>query len=108
MPRRAVTIALAAAVLLTAGCPSGHDTHREPLLYDCEDDKQFGVIFDSDRETVDVVLDKEDLLLARVMSASGTRYTDGRVTLFTKGHEARIEIDGVSAYEGCHAAPPKD
>jgi membrane-bound inhibitor of C-type lysozyme len=45
--------------------------------------------------------------LKQALSACGVRYTDGRITLWTKGRGAFIERDGIVTHMDCSAVPVK-
>lgn len=48
-----------------------------------------------------VQLSNETLTLAQIPSGSGARYSDGTTTLYTKGEEAFIEVNGETTYAEC-------
>jgi membrane-bound inhibitor of C-type lysozyme len=43
--------------------------------------------------------------LHRVSSASGTKYSDGNVTLWIKGQAASVDIDGQAEFKNCSVKP---
>ena len=69
--------------------------------YLCEDGKRFTLEFDSKEDCVLLILDGKPIKLPRVISASGSRYSDGKTTVWLKGDEAIIEIDGKIIMKNC-------
>ncbi len=73
--------------------------------YTCPDNIQFDVHFlpmpaKAPGHALILMADKPPLMLPRVVSASGAKYSDGYTTLWTKGPEAMIESGSVNA-KGC-------
>jgi membrane-bound inhibitor of C-type lysozyme len=67
--------------------------------YQCSGGQSFDVEYSLELATV--ILESETLRLAQTLSASGARYSDGTVTLYTKGEEAFIELGDQIIYEDC-------
>jgi putative lipoprotein len=89
-------------MLLAACASSGSHPQTEAApantyLYTCE-----GLTFTAsfDREKATVFLEGRTLELPHVPSASGAKYSDGTNTVWSKGNDAIVEIDGKS-YQGC-------
>jgi membrane-bound inhibitor of C-type lysozyme len=53
---------------------------------------------------VELVLADRTLVLPQVAAASGARYQEGRAAFWSKGNEARIEVEG-KVYPGCIRRP---
>jgi membrane-bound inhibitor of C-type lysozyme len=70
-------------------------------LYQCSDNRSFTARYLP--ESAELVLDGHSLTLPQIRAASGARYSDGETTLFIKGNEAYIEVNGETVYEGCLA-----
>ena len=71
------------------------------LIYQCEGGGTFMVEFAPRGESVLVILPGKRLHLPAVPAASGAKYSDGQNTLWTKGDEAFLELDGKIRYRGC-------
>ena len=69
--------------------------------YKC-DDIEFIAKFEANM--VQILLPGRTLMLPRVISGSGARYTDGVTTFWNKGDTVAFEMNGVS-YKGCKADP---
>jgi membrane-bound inhibitor of C-type lysozyme len=80
-----------AGSLLAAACagPQPACDCASVSLY-CEDGERLWARFTT--EVAYLNLDHRTLRLQQVPAASGARYTDGRVTLWSKGEQVRIEI----------------
>jgi membrane-bound inhibitor of C-type lysozyme len=73
---------------------------RSPIIYYCQKGKTFQVQFLS--ETAQLILKSNKIYsLRQIPSASGTQYTDGKVSLYTKGEEAFIEVNHKLIYNNC-------
>jgi membrane-bound inhibitor of C-type lysozyme len=70
------------------------------VFYDCADAKSFIATFYPDSRA-DLVIEGKRITLLQQPSGSGIRYSDGHTTLFGKGDDAFVEIDGTRAYDGC-------
>jgi membrane-bound inhibitor of C-type lysozyme len=92
---------VAFAGLTLAGCanqPAAPTTTY--VFYDCADAKSFIATFYPDSRA-DLVIEGQRVTLLQQPSASGIRYSDGHTTLFGKGDDAFVEIDGARAYDNC-------
>jgi membrane-bound inhibitor of C-type lysozyme len=67
--------------------------------YQCSGGQTFEVEYSLELATV--VLNSETVQLAQIPAASGARYSDGTMTLHTKGEEAFIEMGDQIIYEDC-------
>ena len=66
----------------------------EPLrtfAYDCDDGSYIVARFNEAADTAVVFLQHETAWLPQVPAASGAKYSDGAITLWTKGNEATLE-----------------
>jgi membrane-bound inhibitor of C-type lysozyme len=72
------------------------------VFYDCADAKSFIATFYPDSRA-DLVIEGKRITLLQQPSGSGIRYSDGHTTLFGKGDDAFVEIDGTRAYDNCRA-----
>jgi membrane-bound inhibitor of C-type lysozyme len=83
-----------------ARVPGGARTY----VYECDD--AYGFTARIEGETAWVFLPGETVALPHVTSASGVKYSDGRVTLWSEGNEAALEVEGGERYE-CSNNPAK-
>jgi len=118
--RPAMLAASIAAALLTTGCAvnmnpitwwSGPEEQAPArlagaTLYECEGSKRFAVRYGSAGQSAMVILPDREFRLDPAVSASGTRYTNGRSTLSTQGDEALLEDGGATLYAKCRRMAP--
>jgi membrane-bound inhibitor of C-type lysozyme len=71
--------------------------------YLCENGKHFTLEIDTKEDCLLLTLDGKPIKLPRVVSASGARYSNGRTTVWLKGNEAFIEMDGKIIIKNCRA-----
>ncbi|WP_416667513.1 MliC family protein [Egbenema bharatensis] len=71
--------------------------------YQCAGGQTFDVEYSLELATI--VLESETLRLTQTPAASGARYSDGTVTLYTKGEEAFVEMGDHIIYEDCVGEP---
>lgn len=63
--------------------------------YECQDGYDFTARLDGKEMTL--FLPRKTVLLKPVVSASGAKYSNGEITLFTKGDKALLELDALGA-----------
>jgi membrane-bound inhibitor of C-type lysozyme len=98
LPVTALPIALAIATVPVQA--QGQDQELTTTYrYQCSEGRSFEAAYSLDSATVQ--LEGETLTLDQIPAASGTRYSDGSTTLYTKGEEAFIEVDGATTYDEC-------
>jgi len=90
-----------AALPLAANAQEPTQDSTTAYRYECAAGETFQAEFSP--ETAIVQLDGETLTLAQIPAASGTRYSDGTTTLYTKGEEAFVEVNGETTYADCLA-----
>ena len=71
--------------------------------YLCEDGKIFTLEVITQEDCVILTLDGKPTKLPRVVSGSGSRYSNGRTTVWLKGNEAFIEMDGKIIIKNCRS-----
>lgn len=98
-----------AALALTACISQPQTTPPKPetVAYRCADGVEMGVTY-SGRATglegvADLIWDGQTFPLKQDVSGSGARYTDGTLTLVTKGDEAFVEKMGDVVLKDCNA-----
>jgi membrane-bound inhibitor of C-type lysozyme len=101
MPIRPVALLAALAALALASCASQPPARTTTyVFYDCADAKSFIATFYADSRA-DLVIDGKRITLLQQPSGSGIRYSDGHTTLYGKGDDAFVEIDGTRTYDNC-------
>jgi membrane-bound inhibitor of C-type lysozyme len=106
-----------ALVVLLAGCaglPTQPPREPEPrppkegyVRYRCAQNMEFGATFQQQGKRVLLETGGWSHLLPGVPSAGGMKYSDGRITLWTKGAEARVEQDGKPTLRDCRMSSRK-
>jgi membrane-bound inhibitor of C-type lysozyme len=71
--------------------------------YLCEDGKSFTLELNTKEDCVLLTLEDKPIKLPRVVSGSGARYSNGRTTVWLKGQEAFIEMDGKMIIKNCRS-----
>ena len=108
-PTLLLPISATAAMLLSACATSPATTTlvRETVQYRCADNVELGVTYAGRATglegTADVLWDGKSFPLKQDVSGSGVRYTDGTLTLVTKGDEAFVEKLGEVVLKDCNA-----
>lgn len=75
---------------------------QQVVRYQCNDGRTFEAQYSP--KTAQVKLgENQTVTLQEISAASGTRYSDDRTTLFTKGNEAFIEVENQVVFERCVA-----
>lgn len=112
--RPGLTLAAIAALVLAACALPGRGPERPDrppidryLRYACADGQEFGVTFQQGGKRALVVAGGWSHLLPQVQSGSGVKYSDGKVTLRTKGLNAALEEEGRTTYRDCTLATRK-
>lgn len=70
------------------------------VTYQCEDDVSFTARL-SDEDAIADLPEQPGVVLPRVTSASGAKYSDGTTTLWDKGGEAFVEVEGAMLLADC-------
>ncbi|MFM7571949.1 MAG: MliC family protein [Snowella sp.] len=87
--------------------PSLAQNNKTPVLYRCKGGKTFQAEFMGN--TVNLQLKQGQILkLTSVVTGSSVKYTDGKVTLYTKGEDAFIETNKKTTHNGCTSSIPKN
>jgi membrane-bound inhibitor of C-type lysozyme len=70
--------------------------------YRCDGGKGFTAQY-RDNETVRATFGTKVVELPQAVSASGARYSDGSITIFTKGDTAFVEVGNKRLFDNCVA-----
>jgi len=89
-----------------AGCASLEAPSPMPVTYHCDNGRSFGVAFHPTGESAIIEIDRMRFTLRHEPSASGAKYACDVLTLWTKGPDAFVEMDGVREYTNCRQAGP--
>ncbi len=75
------------------------------ISYTCPEEKSFEVEFTQSESdsTALLIWQGTTTPLPQVPSGSGAKYSDGKTTLWTKGNEAFLEVEGEIVLEGCRS-----
>lgn len=95
MKWRSVGVALS----LLLAMPLSAQAQARLVEYECEAGRSFQVEYAGD--TAQLMRGADSVTLPSVVSASGARYSNGEITLFTKGNQAFIEENGEQTYRNC-------
>ncbi|WP_369815691.1 MliC family protein [Erwinia sp. ErVv1] len=89
-------------LVLLSGCSMFHapPDEQKTLHYTCGT-LPLTVVLDNAREEVNLILDGNPVTLKQQVAASGTRYSDGTYTFWSKGDEAFIERNGKLIINDC-------
>ncbi len=71
-------------------------------VYQCDDAKGFSAKY-FDNATVQATFGTKVIVLPQMQSASGAKYSNGSVTIFTKGDEAMVDVGDTQLFTNCVA-----
>lgn len=71
------------------------------LVYQCSKGQGFVAEVDEKGDSALLKMDGQSAILPQVPSGSGAKYSDGQTTLWTKGDEAFVEVDGKIIMKDC-------
>jgi membrane-bound inhibitor of C-type lysozyme len=72
------------------------------IAYQCADQKGFSALVFEDK-SMEATFGSKVLVLKQAEAASGARYTDGSVTVYTKGDESFVEVGSKKVFVDCVA-----
>jgi membrane-bound inhibitor of C-type lysozyme len=103
--KRNILIQVMAGVGLMTQMPAIAQTQMpDRVTYRCDDQKGFVVNYNTGMtDMIQASFGSRSLMLAKVPSASGVRYSNGVVTVFMKGNAALVDIDNKPFYRNCVA-----
>ncbi len=70
--------------------------------YHCDEGKGFSVVYRNDN-TAEATFGSKVIVLDQVKAASGARYSNGSVTLYTKGDSSFVEVGDNRLFANCVA-----
>jgi membrane-bound inhibitor of C-type lysozyme len=102
-----VTLGIWAIALVFTSPAIAQQTNPTPKIittaaYQCDDAKGFSAKY-FDNQTVQATFGSKVMVLPQVVSASGAQYSNGSVTILTKGDEATVEVGGTPFFTNCVA-----
>jgi len=74
------------------GTPAAAQDEPQTFVYECDDGSSFVARIEGER--IWLFLPGKTIPLPHVQAASGAKYSDGSITFWSKGEEARLEIEG--------------
>jgi membrane-bound inhibitor of C-type lysozyme len=95
------TLLTGIALASLAGCSSLETRTPAPVEYACDDAKGFKVSYHPSGDSATIEINRMRFGLQRELSGSGAKYSCDVLTLWTKGREARLEMQGAPAYSNC-------
>jgi membrane-bound inhibitor of C-type lysozyme len=93
-------------LILTAvfGC-SSDKAFKSGITYTCDGGKSFVVELYEQVDIAFLTISKKRFYLHRMPSESGTKYSDGNMTLWIIGQSAFVEIEGQTEFKNCSIKP---
>jgi membrane-bound inhibitor of C-type lysozyme len=89
---------------ITVGC-SSNKAFKAGVTYRCDEGKGFVVELYENVDIAFLTTPGKRFYLHRMPSELGTKYGDGNTTLWIKGQNASIEIDGQIEFKNCLVKP---
>jgi membrane-bound inhibitor of C-type lysozyme len=91
-------------ITIAFGC-SNNKAFKSGIIYKCDDGKSFVVELYEKVDIAFLKIDEKRYFLPRVPSPSGTKYSEGNVTLWIEGEKASVEIEGRTEFKNCSVKP---
>jgi len=102
---RRVCLALFILMLtIFLGC-SSDKAFKPGITYACDEGKSFVLELYENVDIAFLTVSGKRFYLHRMPSASGVKYSDGNTTLWIKGQNASVEIEGQTEFKGCSVKP---
>jgi membrane-bound inhibitor of C-type lysozyme len=86
---------------LLSGCSSVDVEKRQWLSFRCPDDRRVMAQLDPQDDSATVRFAGREWRLPHVISGSGARYSDGKVTFWNKGKSALVQVDDKIMVQDC-------
>ncbi|HMK74841.1 MAG TPA: MliC family protein [Thermodesulfobacteriota bacterium] len=102
---RLVSLALFILMLtVVLGCSSDKE-FRSGVTYTCDEGKSFELELFENVDIAFLTVPGKRVYLHRMSSASGVKYSDGNTTLWIKGQNASVEMEGRTEFKNCSVKP---
>jgi membrane-bound inhibitor of C-type lysozyme len=89
---------------IVLGCSSGK-AFNSGITYACDDGKSLVLELYENVDIAFLTVPGKRFYLHRMPSASGVKYSDGNTTLWIKGQNASVEIEGQTEFRKCSVIP---
>jgi membrane-bound inhibitor of C-type lysozyme len=100
-----VSLALFILIFITVlGCSSSK-AFKSGVTYACDEGKSFALELYENVDIAFLTLPGKRFYLHRMPSASGVKYSDGNTTLWIKGQNASVEMEGETEFKNCSVKP---
>ena len=86
------------------GC-SSDKAFKSGVTYTCDEGKSFELELFENVDIAFLTLPGKRVYLHRMSSASGVKYSDGSTTLWIKGQNASVEMEGRTEFKNCSVKP---
>lgn len=90
-----------------SGDRSGDRPSTRYARYRCADAQEFGVTYQQYGRRALLEADGWSYVLRAVPGAGGAQYSDGKITLRTKGRSATVDRNGVTTHQACSVLSEK-
>jgi membrane-bound inhibitor of C-type lysozyme len=84
---------------------SSNKAFKSGITYTCDGGKSFVVEVYEQVDIAFLTISEKKFYLHRMPSESGTKYSDGNMTLRIIGQSAFVEIDGQTEFKNCSVKP---
>ena len=102
---RLVSLALFILILtIVLGC-SSDKAFKSGVTYICEGGRSFVLELYENVDIAFLTLPEKRFYLHRMPSASGVKYSDGNTTLWIKGQNASVKVEGQTEFKNCSVKP---
>ena len=89
---------------IVLGCSSGK-AFKSGITYACDDGKSLVLELYENVDIAFLTVPGKRFYLHRMPSASGVKYSDGNTTLWIKGQNASVEVEGQTELKNCSVIP---
>jgi membrane-bound inhibitor of C-type lysozyme len=89
---------------IVLGC-SSDKAFKSGITYTCDEGKSFALELYENVDIAFLTLSGKRFYLHRMPFASGVKYSDGNTTLWIKGQNASVEIEGQPEFKSCSVKP---
>jgi len=86
------------------GCSSDR-AFKTGVIYTCDGGKSFELELFENVDIAFLTVPERRFYLHRMSSASGIKYSDGNATLWIRGKNVSVEIEGRTEFENCSVKP---